>query len=1010
MWFSKKFDQNIESQIYDMWLENKCFTPDNTWDKPKFTIVIPPPNVTWTLHLGHSLMVAIEDAFVRYHRMTGDDTLRVPGTDHAGIATQVQVEKKLKNEDNLTKHDIGRVEFTKKTWSYAMEQRDGILNQFKKLGGSVDRSRENFTLSEKLSRAVRASFSNLYRDGNIYIGNSITNRCTSCQTVLSDAEVEMKPTLSKLYTIRYFVSARKDNYIEVQTTRPETIFGDLAIAVNPADKRYKQYIWREALVPITNAKIPIIADEAVDIAFGTWALKITPAHDATDFEIWQRHNLALDHYAIDKNGYWTNNAKNNTITWWHDFSGLEVEKYFDNFIDALTDIGNLIEVKDYENSNPYCDRCGTKIQPITSEQRFVDVSDYAKQALDEIDNQDIQVFPERFVDMFHQWLDNIRPRCISRQLRWWHNIPIRSNNQWDMICMSEDAVLDYFYKSDKSDYIILSIIIFNLISDNKLDITFEFDDLVDLLTKDCLVKSDGKVYEVYHDIYNTKFAWDKKISAENDLLYGILQHLDDVSDVDNYLWKLVDMLSDSFCISKKDQVFVFDIEKMTGLKWLKQHPDVLDTWFSSALWPFSTLWRPEKTQDLIHFFPTTLIETWYDILFPWVARMIMMSIANLKEIPFKYIYFHGTVRDEKWAKMSKSKWNGIDPLIMIEKYNTDALRLSLIANTAPGNDTNFSEQKIDYFYRFTTKLWNASRFVYMQTIWEWNEIKLDYDIIKDHILSNSTELNDFDLWIIWVLDDMIQESNKSFESYQIWQYADKLVKFVWNYFCDWYIEICKIEKSSMSDQVLLYTVGTVLKLLHPYTPYITEQIRHSMWFEGILAVSAYPDISWLGWLSTQTRLFLDIISEFRDIKKELDYNPAEKINVVIKWNTNILNMISRYEEIFKRLIHVNDILLLPSISTQSLDEYQTRIIFDMTVGIKWHKVVDVKEQIIHLTAEIEKEAKFLNDLQTLLTSEWFLSSAPEQVVASKQAKFDEIKTKIKGIETELERLKFYQNQ
>lgn len=1003
MSFSKKFDPNIESQIYDMWLENNCFTPSNTSDKEPFTIVIPPPNVTWTLHLGHSLMVAIEDAFVRYHRMIWEDALWIPGTDHAGIATQVQVEKKLKNEHDLTKHDIGRVEFTKKTWDYAIQQRDGILNQFKKLGGSLDRSRENFTLSEKLSRAVRASFSNLYQDGKIYLGNRITNRCTRCQTVLSDAEVDMKPTTSKLYTIRYFVSGGRESYIEVQTTRPETIPGDLAIAVNPSDKRYKQYIGREALVPMVNRKIPIIADEDVDKAFGTGALKITPAHDATDFDIWERHNLALDFYAIDKNGCWTSHAGS-------DFAGLEVEKYFDNFIDNLTDIWNLMSVKDYENNIPHCERCGTKIQPITSEQRFVDVSEYARLAMEKIDHHDIDVFPERFVEMFHQRLDHIKPRCISRQLWRWHSIPVWSNSQWDMICMSEDTLLQYFDKSKKSDHIILSMIIFNLIADNKLATTFEFEDLVDLLIKDCLVKSDGKVYQVYHDIYDIKFTWDKNLTKQNDLLYDILSHIDEGVDLDKYTYMLIDMLSDSFGISKNDQVFVFDTEKMTGIKWLKQHPDVLDTWFSSALWPFSTLWRPEKTWDFHHFFPTTLIETWYDILFNRVARMVMMSIANTGEIPFRNIYFHGTIRDDKWAKMSKSKWNGIDPLVMIDKYNTDALRLSLVANTTPGNDSNFSEQKIDYFYRFTTKLRNASRFVYMQTIWEDNDIKLDYDIIKDHLISHSTDLNDFDLWIISILDDMIQESQKSFASYQIWQYADKLVKFVWNYFCDRYIEICKIEKSPMSDQVLLYTVWTLCKLLHPYAPYITEQIRQSMWFEVILAVSDYPDVSWLGWLSTQTRLFLDIISEFRDIKKELDYSPTEKIDVVIKWNTNILNMIWRYEEIFKKLIYVNQILLLPSINTDWLDEYQTRIIFDMTVGIKWHKAVDAKEQIIYLVAEIEKETKFLNDLQTLLTSEWFLSSAPEQVVATKQAKFDEIKTKIKSMETELERLRFYQNQ
>lgn len=982
-----------------MWLENDCFKPAWKEGNPNYVIVIPPPNVTGVLHLGHSLMVALEDTIVRYHRMIGDDTLWVPGTDHAGIATQVQVEKKLKNENDQTKYDLGKVEFVKKVRSYAIEQRDGILSQFKKLGASVDRSRENFTLSEKLSRAVRKSFSTLYNTGKIYLGNRITNRCVRCQTVLSDSEVDMKPTASKLYTIRYFVSWGRENYLEVQTTRPETIFGDVALAVHPLDKRYKQYIGREALVPIINRKIPIIADEEVDKSFGTWVLKITPAHDPLDFEIGERHQLPADIYAIDKNGSWTSNAGPDLV--W-----LSVDKYFPNFIDAITDIWNLIEVQDYENNTPYCDRCGTKIQPLTSEQRFINVSDYAKIALEKIDSQEIKVFPERFDTIFHQRLDDIKPRCISRQLWRGHNIPVWTNNQWEMVCIDEDMVINNFKSSWSWDYLLLPLIVFNLIADNKLDTTFDFEDLADLLIKSCLVKNDGKIYQVYHQIYSTKFADDKKLSQENNLLYDMIAKIDLWEEIEKNLSSLVDMLSESFCISKKDQLFVFDTEKLTGIKWLKQSPDVLDTWFSSALWPFSTLWWPEKTPDFERFFPTTLIETWYDILFNRVARMIMMSIANLDKIPFEHIYFHGTVRDEKGAKMSKSKWNGIDPILMIEKYNTDSLRLALMANTTPGNDTNFSEQKIDYFYRFTTKLWNASRFVYMQTLGEDSDISLDYNIIREHILQHSDQLNDFDLWIIGILDEMIEESHKSYSSYQVWQYADKLVKFIRNYFCDRYIEICKIEKSPMSDQILLYVVGTILKLLHPYAPFITEQIWSSMWYGGILCTSDYPLISWLSNISTQTKLFLDMISEFRDIRHELSYPPAEKIDVVIRWNTSILQMIWRYEDIFKKLIHVNNVELLPSTNNYPLDQYQTRVIFDTTVGIKWNKNISPKEQIEEITREIEKETKFMNDLKTLLTSEWFINSAPKQVVAVKQAKFDEIKNKVKILEAELERLKF----
>lgn len=828
MSFPKRFDTAREAKIYKQSVEAGYFKPEYNQNKSTetFVVPIPPPNVTGVLHIGHGLFITIQDAFCRFHRMKGKQVLWVPGTDHAGISTQVQVEKKLQKEQGLSRHDIGRVDFLAKTREFASEHRQIILDQFKLLGASVDWDREQFTLSEGLSRAVRKSFRNMYDQGKIYLGYRISNWCSRCQTVLSDAEVDMIPSKSTLYQVRYFLIGGKNVHIDVFTTRPETIPADVALAVNPLDKRYKHLIGKEVMVPFVNRKIPVIAEESVDMDFGTGVLKITPTHDATDFDIGTKHGLPLDTFAVDKNGKWSAMVP--------EFAGMEVETFFDTYIDRLKEIGNLIGETEYENSVPHCERCGHKIEPMASEQWFVDVNEYAEKSMQAIDTAQVHIHPERFINTFHQWLDNIKPWCISRQLRWGHRIPAWMNEQGDIVAADEDTIYEKFIASKSKSHIILSLIIFNCIADNKLNEKFEFQDLLDVLLKPSLVSRQGLLYALYCKTYMMKF--ENTIYAEEakklyDLLSNIEAHTIDEEAID----QLLDILKGSYGIKQERQFYSWDWEAITGFKNLKQHTDVLDTWFSSGLRPFSILGWPENTSDFQKYFPTTLLETGGDILFNRVCRMMMMSIANTGELPFSNVYFHGLIRDEKGAKMSKSKGNVINPLDMIEKYGTDALRLSLVINNPAGNDLNFSETKIDYCSRFITKLWNASRYVRINSIGEGdaesevhNTVNIDLDVLKEYIFEHKDKLNDFDIWILNGLDDLIVNTEKSFESYNFTTQVDDIVKFTWNNFCDWYIEIGKLQKHELTDKIMLYVIGTLLKLLHPVAPFVTQALYDDM--------------------------------------------------------------------------------------------------------------------------------------------------------------------------------------
>ncbi|HMY80374.1 MAG TPA: valine--tRNA ligase [Candidatus Absconditabacterales bacterium] len=1003
MSFPSRFDPKREQAMYMQSVKAGHFKPEINADRSDktFVVPVPPPNVTGVLHVGHALFVTLQDAFCRYHRMQGKQVLRVPGTDHAGISTQVQVEKKLKKEKDKTRHDIGRVDFLKQVWEFATYHRHGILDQFKLLGASMDRDREQFTLSESLSRAVRKSFKNLYDKGNITLGYRIANRCTRCQTVLSDAEVEMETHQSKIYKIRYFLVGGKNNTLEVLTTRPETIPADVALAVHPQDKRYKSFIGKEVMVPFVNRKIPIIADNAVDMNFGTGVLKITPAHDPLDFEIGLRNNLPLDVFALDKQG-----KRAGTVP---EFGGYMVEGFFDTYIDRLKEIGNLIEVQDHENVVPHCERCNTRIEPMASEQRFVDVSEYAKKTLHDLDSKDLQVYPERMGHLFHQWLDHPKPWCISRQLWWGHRIPVWHNDQGQMAVVDEDVIYEYGVKAGKTSGIILSMILFNLIADNKIDNHIEFQDLLDVLLKPSMISQKGSVYKVYCDIYRIKFSHQEDILHQVIQLESLCSKLENNVTNEQLIDQLLDMVKNAYGVKYQRQFLILDIPGIMGIPNIKQHEDVLDTWFSSGLWPMSIMGWPEKTTDFDRYFPTTLLETAYDILFPWVCRMVMMSYANCGIRPFDHVYFHGLIRDEHGAKMSKSKGNVVDPLEVMKEYGTDALRLSLIANNPAGSDFNYHIQKADYYSRFMTKLWNASRYVWLNAVGDSGDMaktSIDLEVLKSYINDHIDQLNDFDKWILYGLDDLIYQSIKGFESYAITQQLDEIVKFIRNNFCDWYIEIAKLQKHDLTEKILLYSIGTILKLLHPYAPFVTQALYYDMGFGDDLCIASFPT-PFVGshTMSTQTKLFMDIIGEFRNLRQHTGIKSNEKITAVIKANTSITSMIKEYEQVLCKIVNCQSLILL-TVNQDIPQDVITKPIFDIVIGIQTIVPIDIKSQIKKLEEQLLLEEKFISDLQSLLNSEGFKQSAPESIKQTKMSKLEEVKLKVQQIQIELQRLKY----
>ncbi|NMA24204.1 MAG: valine--tRNA ligase, partial [Clostridiales bacterium] len=700
--------KEVERKIYRMWQDGGYFRGVIDPEKKPFTIVIPPPNITSQLHLGHAFDNTLQDALIRYKRMQGYAALWVPGTDHAGIATQIKVEEQLRKE-GLARHDLGREKFIERVWEWKRVYGSKIVEQLKTLGSSCDWDRERFTMDEGCSRAVREVFVSLYEKGLIYKGNRIINWCPRCTTALSDAEVEHEEKAGRFWHIKYPVKG-SDEFLVVATTRPETMLGDTGVAVHPDDKRYRHLIGKTVILPLMNREIPVIADEYVDKEFGTGCVKITPCHDPNDFEVGLRHNLEQV-LVLDENAKIINSGK---------YDGMDRYDARKQVVKDLEELGLLVKVEEHTHSVGECYRCGTTVEPITSPQWFVKMQPLAKEALRVVEDGTIQFVPERFAKIYHNWMANAHDWCISRQLWWGHQIP----------------------------------------------------------------------------------AW----------------YCDNCGHV---------------TVSRTDP----DQCEKCRSKSITRDEDVLDTWFSSALWPFSTLGWPDKTPDLDYFYPTSVLVTGYDIIFFWVARMIFSGMEHMKKEPFRTVLIHGLIRDAQGRKMSKSLGNGVDPIEVIETYGADALRFNIITGNSPGNDMRFYAERCEAMRNFANKIWNASRFVMMNLTIDKNE------------LPGKLELED--KWILSKLNTLIREVNENMDKFEMGIAASKIYDFIWDSYCDWYIELTKPRLNGDNEaeklcaqKVLLYVLVETLKLLHPFMPFITEEIWHALPHQGeALMVEKYPEYS-----------------------------------------------------------------------------------------------------------------------------------------------------------------------
>ena len=853
--FPKSYDYNkVEKLIYSYWQEKNLFSPDMDDDKDPFTVIMPPPNVTGTLHYGHALTTAIEDALIRWNRMKGKSTLWLPGSDHAGIATQVVVEKMLMETQGLSRHEIGREKFLEHVWEW-VDKYGGIIDeQFNSLGASCDWSRKSFTLDDGPSLAVRTTFVNLYNKGRIYRGEKIINWCPRCLTSLSDLEVKHSEEKGDLYYIKYNVIGSNET-LTVATTRPETLFGDTAVAVNPFDERYSHLLKSKIVIPLINKEVSIIADEAVELGFGTGALKVTPAHDINDFEIGIRHELD------------TVNIMNPDGTL-NEFSGKYEGK--DRMVvreEATIELEtlNLLEkIEPIIHSIGRCDRCDTIVEPLVSKQWFLEMKPLAEPAIQAVNNGDIKIIPERFSKIYLNWMNNIRDWCISRQLWWGHRIPVWYCNLCDGMTVS-----------------------------------------------------------------------------------------------------ITDPQSCSSCKSKD----------------IYQDSDVLDTWFSSGLWTHSTLGWPNSTKDLNKFYPTSVMETGYDILFFWVARMIMFGIENMGVSPFHTIYLHGLLRDETGAKMSKSKGNVLDPLDAIQKYGADALRFALTTGSTPGNDVRISENKLESGRNFCNKIWNSCRFIDFLNSKTDGITNIDIDEQK---------LKIEDIWILSRLNILIQDVNKLLEDYQLGEAERVLHDYIWSDFCDWYIEMAKVRFSDGDEEVvsiLIYIMDILLRLLHPFMPFITEELWHRIHsmkstnnIESIM-ISDYPQssIKIVG-DDSKINIIIELIRGIRNVRSEFNIQGNEDLNIYISTtNSNSLETINLEKSFIKNTTKVNDILF-EKIEDNDLSKSVKFVVSDIIVTIPLSGLIDMQKEIGRLDKELSEVDKNINRLQNLLKSENFVNKAPEEVI------------------------------
>jgi valyl-tRNA synthetase len=851
----------IEDRLYRFWCENGYFTPDVQDNKPPFSVVIPPPNVTGKLHMGHALDETLQDILVRFKRMQGYSTLWIPGTDHAGIATQIKVEENLRVQEGITRYDLGREEFLKRVWAWKEEYGGNIIRQLKKLGASCDWSRERFTMDEGCSKAVREVFVNLYDKGLIYKGNRIINWCPHCRTALSDAEVEYAEQPGNFWHIRYPLKDQT-GYVEVATTRPETLLGDTAVAVNPSDERYRHLVGKTLILPLIGREIPVIADDYVETDFGTGCVKITPAHDPNDFLVGQRHNLkqikVLDEDA--KIDY--------PACKYHGMDRYEARKAM---VEDLKAEGALVKITPHVHNVGTCYRCHNTVEPITSDQWFVKMKPLAEPAIQAVQNGEIKFEPERFATNYYRWMENVHDWCISRQLWWGHRIPAFTCTKCKKMIVS---------KADLS------------------------------VCPDCGAP-------------------------------------------------------------------------------MEQESDVLDTWFSSALWPFSTMGWPDQTKELDKYYPTSVLVTGYDIIFFWVSRMIFSGIEHTGKKPFSTVFIHGLVRDAQGRKMSKSLGNGIDPLEIIDKYGADALRFALTTGNAPGNDMRFSDEKIEAARNFNNKIWNAARFVLLN-------VTIDQATLPDPSL-----LEMEDKWILTKYQTLIKEVTANLESYELGVALSKLYDFIWDIFCDWYIELVKPRLSAgdvTAQQVLITVLSGVLKLLHPFMPFITEEIWQSLPHTGdSIMVSDWPKADSELIFSEEEKAITTLIETIRAIRncrQGRGVPPSRKAALTIVSDKNdIFN--EKTAKFFQKLASASTV----TFARNYQDDSSVQVVTDAaTVFIPLSDMVDLDKELERLKGELVKNQAEIDRLNKKLGNPGFIAKAPEAVILGereKLARYSETLEKIK---------------
>ena len=856
---AKTYDPKaMEDRIYGEWLEKKYFHAEVDRSKKPFTIVMPPPNITGKLHMGHALDNTLQDILIRYKRMQGYNALWIPGTDHASISTEVKVINQLKSE-GIDKNELGREGFLKRTWEWREEYGRTIVDQLKKIGSSCDWDRERFTMDEGCSKAVQEVFLRLHKKGYIYKGSRIINWCPVCKTSISDAEVEHEEQAGHFWHINYPIKG-SDKFVEIATTRPETLLGDSALAVNPDDERYKDIVGKTVILPLVGREIPVIADAYVDKEFGTGVVKITPAHDPNDFEVGRRHNLPEINIMNDDATINENGGK---------YAGMDRYEARKVMVEELKEQGLLVKVVDHVHNVGTHDRCGTTVEPMIKQQWFVKMEEMAKPAIEAVKNGDLTFVPERFDKTYLHWLENIRDWCISRQLWWGHRIPA-------------------YYCDDCGEIVV-----------------------------------DREMPKVCPKCGGTHFT---------------------------------------------------------------QDPDTLDTWFSSALWPFSTLGWPENTEDLDYFYPTDVLVTGYDIIFFWVIRMVFSGYEQTGKCPFHHVLIHGLVRDSLGRKMSKSLGNGIDPLEIIDQYGADALRFTLVTGNAPGNDMRFYMERVEASRNFANKIWNASRFIMMNV--EKAAVPEEMDL---------TQLTGADKWILSKVNTLAQDVTANMDKFELGIAVQKLYDFIWEEFCDWYIEMVKPRLYNEEDQTkaaALWTLKTVLtnalKLLHPYMPFITEEIYRNLTGEESIMISAWPEFK-EEWSFEKEEAEVELIKEavraIRNVRSSMNVPPSKKAHViVVSEKPQVREVFEGSKAFFGTLSYASQVTVQEDKSGIGEDAVSA-LIPDAAVYMPFAELVDLEKEIERLKKEEERLTKELARVNGMLSNEKFISKAP-------QSKIDEEKEKL----------------